>query len=372
VNKEPNEETNWFNTSYDTRSSSDLSASDWDDFLSGIRGGNHVQSSLWAQVNAIVGWQCVRLLVLQNSTIVAGAQVLFKQLSPVTAIGYVPKGPVFGIDDPELRKVLFRELSRLAQANRIWFLVIQPPDNAAAWLDDLRQYSFRPSSVNMGLQATVLIDLSSGLETILSGMKPRTRYNIGLSNRKGIRVREGTACDLGTYCRLLQATCQRQGFKTYPDVYFERMWEVLEPTGHMHLFLAEYGEEVLAAQLAVGFNDTLTNKLSVWSGREANRKPNEALQWHAIRWGRQHGYRYYNLEGIELRALGNRNEQHDDATDVAPLYSVSAFKMGFGGEIRQLPVTYEHFCNPAMRLLYDEAKKANGSFASLVNVNVQF
>ena len=34
----------------------------------------------------------------------------------------------------------------------------------------------------------------------------------------------------------------------------------------------------------------------------ANQKPNEVLQWHSILWGKSHGYRYYNLEGIDQEA----------------------------------------------------------------------
>ena len=51
----------------------------------------------------------------------------------------------------------------------------------------------------MALTATTILDLSGDLEAILAQMKSKTRYNVRLSQRKGIVVREGTEADIATF-----------------------------------------------------------------------------------------------------------------------------------------------------------------------------
>ena len=325
---------------------------DWDDFLRGITGNHHLQSSLWAQVNECLGWNAGRVVAKQNMRIVAGAQVLFKPLSNHAAIGYVPNGPVFTIDDLQLREALLTELSRLGESNCIRFLVIQPPMTAEGWLNELPKFGFQPSMVKMGPTATILVDLRLGLGSIFGQMKARTRYNIRLSNRKGVSIRSGAARDLERYYELVQNTSQRQRFSTYPEQYFRKMWEVFEPRGHIKLFLSEYLGKIVSGQLVIAFGNMVVNKLSVWSGEHGDLKPNESLQWHAICWGKENGYCYFDLEGIDFHAASaiSRKEPIPEVLQ----QSVTSFKLGFGGRVVLLPGVYDHIYDRAMRLFYDK------------------
>jgi lipid II:glycine glycyltransferase (peptidoglycan interpeptide bridge formation enzyme) len=316
-----------------------------------------------------VGWSAVRLIARKERRIVAGAQVLFKPLGPETAVGYVPKGPVFGRDDPGLRKGLLAELSRLAQRNRIGYLVMQPPRGAAGWLEELPALGFRPSAAKMGPVATVLLDLSLDEDTMLAEMKARTRYNVRLSSRRGITVREGAARDLDMYCELVEATSRRQQFPIYPSRYFTEMWRVFEPQGQIKLFLAEHMGEVVSAQLAVGFGDTVVNKLSVWSGAQAARKPNEAVQWYAICWAKAHGYRYFDLEGIEPQAASAALRDEPIPSDLQQ--SVTSFKLGFGGKVLALPGVYDHIYDQSLRDFYDRILTCIGAFAAGEGLDLQ-
>ena len=76
-----------------------------------------------------------------------------------------------------------------------------------------------------------------------------------------------------------------------------------------------------------------------WLGEHRDRHPNEALHWAAIQWAKAHGYRYYDFEGIDPAAA-------ELALRGVPLpepmrQSVARFKLGFGGEVRLLPRSYD-------------------------------
>ncbi len=331
----------------------------WDAFLGNTSGGDHVQTSLWAQVKELLGWQAVRLVVQRGDRIAAGAQILVRAVPVLGAIGYVPRGPLFASDDPALAQLLFAELRRIAKSHRIQFLAVQPPNNAETFARLLPDQGFRPASFELVPTATVLIDLEKDLDSILADMSRKTRYNVRVGERKGISIREGTENDLPTYYRMVVATSQRQGFAPHPEEYFKEMWRVFNPHGYFKLFLAEYEGEAVSAQLVIPFGDTVINKLSVWSGSHGDRRPNEALQWAAIQWAKANGYRYYDLEGIEREAA--KAALHNDALPDEFKQTVTSYKLGFGGEVTLLPGVYTYLYNPVLRSAF------RSSFPAIAN-----
>jgi lipid II:glycine glycyltransferase (peptidoglycan interpeptide bridge formation enzyme) len=310
-----------------------------------------VQSSLWAQVKAVLGWRATRIVVMGGEDIVAGAQILMRPLPLAGVIGYVPKGPLFAYDDPVLAQLVFDELRQVAKAHRIQYLVVQPSGNGETEADQMSNWGFKPCSMEQWPTATVAIDLAKDLDVIMTEMKSKTRYNIRLGERQEITVREAAERDLPTFHRMLRATGQRQQFDPYPLEYFSEMWRMLEPPGYLKLFIAEYQGEALSALLAVPFGDTVIYKKGGWSGRHGKLRPNEVMHWTAIKWAKAQGYRYYDFEGIDpkvARALLKGAALPDSATQ-----TLNRFKLGFGGQVTLLPGVYCYVHNPFLRLTYN-------------------
>lgn len=324
---------------------------EWDAFLSRTPGGHHVQTSLWAQVQSLLGWYAVRIVVRQGGQIVAGAQALIRALSHIGTIGHVTKGPIFALDDPALTKLVMDELFKLIKTHRLQYFILQPPYNGEAFARQLPDRGFRPSPIEFVHTATVLLDLIRDPDEILAQMNSKTRYNIRLGERKGITVREGTANDLSTFYRLLVATGKRQDFSTCSEEYFSFMWDIFAPHGYIKLFLAEYQGEVVSAFLDIPFGDTVLYKRGAWSGVHGNRHPNEVLHWTGIRWAKSQGYRYYDLEGIHPEAARAvlQGEPLPDSTTK----TVTTFKLGFGGQVVLLPEIYDYVYNPLLRWSYN-------------------
>jgi len=337
-------------TGYEIRISQDREDPVWDTFLARVPGGHHVQSSLWAQVKAVLGWRSARFVVMRGEEIAAGAQILIRTLPLAGAIGYVPKGPLFAYDDPVLARLVLDELRQFARSHRIQYLAMQPPNIAEAFDRQLPDQGFQPASVELVPTATVLSDLEKDLDTILADMSRKTRYNVRVGERKGISIREGVESDLPTYYRMVVETSQRQEFAPFPEEYFREMWRVLSPHGYIKLFLAEYEGEVVSAQLAIPFGDTLINKLSVWSGRHGDRRPNEALQWAAIQWAKSNGYRYYDFEGIKPEAA--RAILAQEPLPDSMQQTVTSYKLGFGGQVTLFPGACRYIYNPFLRWAY--------------------
>lgn len=347
---------------YQVRVSHETEDPAWDGFLARAPGGHHVQTSLWAQMKSMLGWRAVRIVVTRRGEIVAGAQMLMRPVRLIGAVAYTVKGPLFTLDDPVLSRLVIHGLNRIAKANGVRYLAVQPSCNDEVLGRQLLDSGFRPSSVpEVTPAATVLIDLTADLADLLARMKSRRRYSLRVGQRKGVTFREGTERDLPIFYRLLVATGRRQRFTFYPESYYCQMWRVFAPHGYVKLFVAEYQGEAVSAQLAVTFGDTVFNKLSVWSGLHGDCRPNEVLHWRAIEWAKSQGYRYYDFEGIDptaARAILQGENLPDSLHD-----SITAFKLSFGGQITLFPDVYDRVYNPVLRWAYTSGfpKIANSS-----------
>jgi peptidoglycan pentaglycine glycine transferase (the first glycine) len=323
---------------------------DWDVFLAETPGGHHLQTSLWAQVKATSGWHASRIIVTREEQIVAGAQLLTKPLRLFGTIGYLPKGPLFNSNDPELRNLILNELQQLIRKCRIVYLIIQPPHGGETFSYRLSCSGFRLSRNSVAPTATVLVSLTMHLDTLLAQMKPKTRYNIRVGHRKGMRVREGTVDDLHTFHNLLVITGHRNNFTPEPLEYFRTLWRIFHLHGNIKLFLAEYRCEAVSALLAIPFGNAVVYKRGAWSGNHGNYHPNEVMHWAVIKWAKSQRYSYYDLEGIDptvAKALVNGEPYPNIHTQ-----DLTFFKIGFGGNVTLLPNAYDYIPNPIYRLAY--------------------
>lgn len=334
---------------YQLQTSQDLEDRAWDRFLVRTEGGHHVQTSLWAQVKASLGWDVLRLTVTRQGEIVAGAQILVRKLPLIGAIGYVPRGPLLAINDPLLIELVLKMLKRLAKSYRILYLVVQPPVENEV-IEALPRLGFQPTTRNVAPTATVVIDLSQDKEEIRAQLRKKTRYGIRRARREGITIREGTEEDLDTLYDIMLVAAERRKYEAYPRSYFAEMWRLFHPHGYIKMLLAEYQGEAVSVHMVIPFGDTLLAKMGYWSGQHGQLRPNELLEWEMIKWAKEQGFRYYDFEGIDPKAA--KALQQGEPLPEHLQQSPTSFKLGFSQQIVFFPEAYEYIYHPLMRWLY--------------------
>jgi len=319
----------------------------WDNFLNQIPGVYFAQSSLWAAAKSFQGWDTLRLTVRQRDDIVGGIQMLTREMPVLGNVGYVSRGPVLRDDDPDLMSQLVGKLLQQAGHNRTQALILQPHGLGKGPGKILLDKGFRPTERSVAPVHTLLLDLEPSSDDILAQMTSRTRYNVRLSGRKEIAIREGTDDDLNGFIQLARMTGERQGFVVPTASFLQRLWERFAPEGHIKLFLAEYRQEVISAQLAISFGDTVFNKLTVWSGKQGKRKPNDGLMWGAIQWAKTNGYRKYDFGGLSPKGANHYQDKEPLPEELKG--TVTSFKLGFGGRIVTTPQAYLYVGNSFLR-----------------------
>jgi lipid II:glycine glycyltransferase (peptidoglycan interpeptide bridge formation enzyme) len=215
------------------------------------------------------------------------------------------------------------------------------PDVAprAAALLARRGWHFSESQVQF--RNTVLLDLRPGEEALLAGMKQKSRYNLHLAQRRGVAIRQGTAGDLDLFYALYAETAQRDGFPIRPPAYYYDAWGSFLALGQGCLLLAEVEGEAVAGLLFLTFGATAWYMYGASSDRHRSLMPNNLLQWEAMRRARAAGCTLYDLWGAP------ENLEESD-----PMWGVTRFKLGLGGELARGLGAWDYAPRPAAYRLY--------------------
>lgn len=314
-----------------------LDATVWDRFVASDPAGHLLQTWAWGELKGRFGWRPVRTAVERDGALVAGAQVLFRRLGPLS-LAYVPKGPILLDQDPTSAEALWAGIRRLARPLRAVALKVEPDwrDEEAECHAWLRAQGLTPSERTIQPRHTIIVDLAGSEEDILARMKPKWRYNTRLAERKGVEVSEGGLDDVARFHALMRVTGERDAFGVHSADYYRTALSLFAPLGRARLLLASFEGELLAGLLAMQFNGRAYYLYGASGNEQRNLMPNHLLQWRAMQWARAQGCREYDLWGIP---------DVDEDPETAPLAGVYRFKAGFGGiEVRYVGAYDRAYC----------------------------
>ncbi len=326
---------------------SEQQRSQWDKFVAEHSEGHLLQSWDWGELKASSGWSPLRLGLWDGECMVAAAQVLRRTIPHVPLrlghLAYIPKGPVIDWSQAALVETFFSLLHTCLHKQGTLALHIDlgleqeaPSDSRAvgAW-QYLTQSGLHPVRAIQPAR-TIVLDLSTDEETLLSQMKSKCRYNIGLAARKGVTVRIATSpAEVREWYKLYLVTSARDSFGIHTLDYYLRFWELFAGRDEVRLFLAEHDGQLLAGIFVASFAGQAIYLYGASSNEGRHLMPNYALQWEAIRWAKQQGARLYDFWGIP---------DTDDAGE--SMEGVYRFKRGWGGRVAQFLGAYEYVYHP--------------------------
>ncbi len=174
---------------------------------------------------------------------------------------------------------------------------------------------------------SLVLDLRADEAALLSQFKTKTRYDIGVAQRHGVRVEVRTApLDEATFSKVWELyayTAGRHGIRNHPRAHYANApgeW-----------VLSWLGDELLNAHFCVGHDGVYTYLYGASSAAHKDAMASYLTQWATIRHAKSAGYTAYDFWGIAPDAA--------DATH--PYHGITRFKMGFGGEVVRYPGTFE-------------------------------
>lgn len=288
-----------------------------------------------------------------NETINSDLLLIIQQINNRDTIAYVPYGPEFE-PQQESQGAFLEELSECIKSKlpgncllirydlcweSYWAKDKQNFDINGNWLGEPEVYSqeirfnfntvkgnFRRAYSNILPSNTIYIDLKPDLSTILAKMKPKTRYNINLSLRKGVTVRKAGLRSIDIWYELYKETASRNGIFLNDIKYFEALLSAradnTNSPAEVHLLIADVEKTPAASMFLIISAHRAFYLYGASSILYKNYMPSYALQWEAIKIAKDSGCTEYDMFGI----APNHNSSH-------PLHGLYKFKTGFGGSI---------------------------------------
>jgi lipid II:glycine glycyltransferase (peptidoglycan interpeptide bridge formation enzyme) len=316
----------------------EITALQWEEFIHNNQQAHLLQTRAWGELKSAFGWKVIHLKAEDN-----GCQVMLKRIFPGISMAYIPKGPV--VQDWQ---VLIPEIDHSCRRHKASFVKIEPDE----W-ENLDQPTQPPdgyirTSHSIQPLRTAIINLVGDDNSILGGMKQKTRYNINLALRKGVIV--SAISDINLFHSLMEVTSKRDGFNVHSLAYYQKAYDLFHPRGGCELFLASYELEPLAALMVFAHGYRAWYLYGASSDLHRDRMPNYLLQWEAMRWARNQGCTEYDLWGIpdvEESTLEQNFQARSDG-----LWGVYRFKRGFGGEVRRGVGPWDRIYNPVLYKLY--------------------
>jgi lipid II:glycine glycyltransferase (peptidoglycan interpeptide bridge formation enzyme) len=176
-------------------------------------------------------------------------------------------------------------------------------------------------------------------------MKPKSRYNIRLAEKRGVRVEPGTEAEMPVFYRLYAETGARDGFLIRRFPYYREVWETMLRGNLARVLFARVGTETIAALMLFFFSRRAWYFYGASSGKYRDSMPNHLLQWEAIRWAKGHGCREYDFWGAP-----------DHLAEDEPMFGVYRFKSGFGGRFVERIAAHDFVVNPLLKYIYSVAR----------------
>lgn len=268
------------------------------------------QTTFWSQVKRCLGWKTMAFDLEVDHAPLGDVLLLVRDVGSDRSIAYSPFGPE-QLPDGEERGLylaaLSSELRRHLGASCIfvrWDLPWGSPyaedsdrfDDQGNWLGPpetrIRELRMNWGVNDVGLRKaptdvlppdTFIVDIRAGGDEILKRMKPKTRYNIGLASRRGVRVRKGGEKDLDLWMRLYRQTARRNGIVSHTRPYFEALLGHTSRDADARLLIAEKGGAPLAAMFLSTSADRASYLYGASSDEGRSLMAPYALQWEAIR-----------------------------------------------------------------------------------------
>jgi len=204
------------------------------------------------------------------------------------------------IKGPEPTRKMLKDLLQVSKEKNLIFIRLEPDCKKSNFqFSVFKGFNIVPGKT-LFTPTTFQIDLTKPEEELLKSFHLKTRYNIRYAQRKGVKVFEDNSSKaFETYLKLMRETVKRQGFFAHNEKYHRLMWKHLKKANIAHLLVAKYGKKVLTTWILFKNKDTLYYPYGASTFSNKNLQANSAMMWEAIKFGKKHKLKVFDLWGRE-------------------------------------------------------------------------
>jgi len=364
--------------------------------------GGFLQSNEWQKFQESVGRKT--FTISENNF---HANIIEHVLPMVGKYLYIPRGPIIchpersegSLDSSRSLSALgglgMTETINLAKRENISWIrfdandqeILEIISKAKLFQNQSSALKIRKAPHDMQPREIFLIDISKSEEQLLAEMKPKTRYNIKVAQKHGIKIitchpersvaesKDLIGVDssrslsafgglgmtdryLKDFLRLIKITTKRDKITLHPDEYYRKMFKTI-PAENIKLYVAEYDGKIIAANINIFFGKTATYLHGASDHNYRNYMAPYLLQWQAMLDAKAAGCDKYDLGGISTNYELNTNIRITNSWA-----GITRFKAGFSTTTEPLkfPGSYDIVINPFKYNLYKILQRIKALF----------
>lgn len=274
-------------------------------FVRGYDSSSLMQDLAWGKVKS--NWKQEIVYLEEKGNIIASMNILLEKIPyGNTYFMYAPRGPVCDVYDLETVKSLVKEADVIAQKYNAYVLKFDPAISYDEKLsEEYEKSGFKVSKKNCDKDKLIqplhdaVLDIGDKTEEdLLKLFSEKTRYNIRLSSRKGVKVYYSRSKeDLKIFYDLYKVTTIRDKIGCRPYEYFERMLDAYDEN-YLRIYISEHEGDKLSAAIATNYGGELFYLYGASSNKKRNLMPNYLMQWEMIKWGLETNCKKYNFGGV--------------------------------------------------------------------------
>jgi lipid II:glycine glycyltransferase (peptidoglycan interpeptide bridge formation enzyme) len=199
-----------------------------------------------------------------------------------------------------------------------------------------------------------VIDITKSEEELLAQMKPKTRYNIRLAEKHGVRVfatREKKYQQ--AFFDLIEATARRKEISPHPKNYYATFFDAFPPE-MCQLFVAEYQGRVLVANIFIMYQGRAIYLHGGSSSEQRDVMAPFLLQWEQIKYAKEHGCTEYDFGGVRTLATSYQIPTTNSWG------GITRFKLGFSPSTTPtiFPGSYDMILDPVAYRFYNLIRRS--------------
>ena len=311
-----------------------------------------LQSWAWGEFREKLGQRIVRLGWFNRGKLAEATQFSVHKIPGLPwSVGYCPRGAMPTKEMIETVKAEARKQNcifvKFEPNVSVEGTVLKEQSLQGLFLSDLE---LRPGKA-LFTPFTFQVDLTKSEEELLAGMKPKTRYNIRLAEKKGVVVKEDNSdAAFEAFQRLTEETTKRQHFYAHDRKYRKLMWQTMREAGIARLLVARNQQSIinnqqstiLTAWVIFIFNGVGYYPYGASSQEYRELMASNLVAWRALQLAKAAGCKRFDFWG----SLG----PEPDKTD--PWYGFHRFKEGYGGELVEFVGTWDLVINPLLYSVY--------------------
>lgn len=205
------------------------------------------------------------------------------------------------IKGPTPTKAMLTDLKKIATENNLIFIKLEPNIRKTDQLVSLMKESGAVEGKTLFTPTTFWIDLTKNEEELLKSFHSKTRYNIRYAQRSEVEVVEDNSDKaFNKYIELMRETVERQGFYAHSEKYHRLMWKYLHKANIAHLLVAKHKGKIMTTWILFKNSDALYYPYGASTEVDKHLQANSAMMWEAIRFGKKHKLKYFDLWGREF------------------------------------------------------------------------